>query len=36
MNRTNERLTIVVMEAPVNLRFEYLSDNFLFLDDERD
>jgi hypothetical protein len=26
MNNTNERLTTVVMEDPVNLRFEYLSD----------
>jgi len=26
MNKTNERLTTVVIEAPVNLRFEYLSD----------
>ena len=31
MNNTSERLTIVVIEDPVSLRFEYLSDTFVFL-----
>jgi len=28
MNNTSEGLTTVVMEEPVNLRFEYLSDTY--------